>query len=57
MLYRDTYKEGFDYSAFEFLAKRFSRLELLDLRMSLIDDEVARIFADWKLPELVTLDL
>lgn len=57
MIYKDIYKEGLDYSSFEFLAKSFSQLELLDLRMSLIDDEMARIFANWKLPDLITLDL
>ena len=57
MIYKETYKGGFDYSAFLFLAKSFTQLELLDLSMSLIDDQVAGIFANWTLPNLATLDL
>lgn len=57
LIYNKKYKDGFNYTAFEVLSKRFSNLELLDMQKSRIDDEILAMFQNWTLPNLKALIL
>jgi hypothetical protein len=53
--FKQTLNEGFNYSAYEFLdAQSFPALQTLRLSRQLNDD-IGKIFRNWKLPNLKNL--
>ena len=57
MVFHKTYKDGFNYSAYEFLSKNYFNLKVLNMKNSFIDDKIAEIFSDWNLSKLEELNI